>query len=143
MSSENVELVKSALPEEADLVEALRGDDPVGLFRSADSIDPDLAVTFSGGQSGGPPTHFEGIAGLLDGWRDWLEPWDSYFIRFEEPVDGGNKVLIDATVRARSARYDVLVEHEPSSVWTVEEGKVVAVHFFLDREDARRFAGIE
>jgi hypothetical protein len=143
MASETVELLKETLPEEVDLVEVLRGDDPVGLFRNPDVIDPDLAVTFSGGLSGGPAIHFEGIPGLLEGWLDWLEPWDSYRIRFEEYVESGDKVLVNASVRARSARHDVLVEHDPAGVWTVQGGKVVAVGFFLDRDEARRFAGID
>lgn len=142
MTISNAELLKNALPDEVDLVEVLRGDDPVGMFTNPEAIAPDLAVTFSGGQAGGPPTHYEGIPGLLEGWSDWLEPWDSYRIQFEEYLAAGDKVLINATVRARSARDDVLIEHDPAAVWTLRDGKAVAVTFFLDRDEARRFAGI-
>ena len=142
MSSENVELLKDALPEEVDLVEVLRGENPVALFRNPDLIDPDLSVTFSGGKSGGPPVHFEGIPGLLEGWLDWLEPWDSYRIRFETALDAGDKVVSFATVKARTSRYGVEVEHTPAAVWTVRDGKLSAVYFFLEREDALEFAGV-
>jgi len=143
MSSDNVELLKAALPDEMDFAEVLRSDDPVAVFKNPEALDPDLAVSFSAGQAGGEPTYFEGIAGLVEGWLDWLEPWDSYLLRFEDYLDAGDKVVIDATVKARSARFDVLVEHAPSSVWTLRDRRIVAVDFFLDRTEARRFAGVE
>ena len=118
----------------------LRSDNPLP-FRNPDLVDPDLSVTFSGG-AGGPPTHFEGIAGLLEGWLDWLEAWDSYVIRFEEALDAGDKVVSFATVKARTSRYDVAVEHTPAAVWTVRDGKLSAVYFFLEREDALEYAGV-
>lgn len=133
--------MKEALPKEVDLVEVLRGENPIGLFKNPDLIDPDISVTFSGG-AGGPPTEFEGIPGLLEGWLDWLEPWDSYVIRFEEALEAGDKVVSFATVRARTSRYGVEVEHTPAAVWTVRDGRLSAVYFFLERDDALEFAGI-
>jgi hypothetical protein len=143
MSSENVELLKSALPDdEVDLAEALRSEDPAALFRNPDLIDPDLSVSFAGGQAGGLPRELEGIAGLLEGWLDWLEPWDSYRIRFEEALDAGDKVVSFATVKARTSRYGVEVEHAPAAVWTVRDGRLSAVSFFLDRDKALEYAGV-
>jgi ketosteroid isomerase-like protein len=139
--SANVELLKQALPPEVDLVEVLRSEDPVALFADPDLIDPELEVTFSGG-AGGPPTEFQGIAGLLEGWLDWLEPWDSYVIRFEAAIDAGDKVVSFATVNARTSRYGVEVEHTPAAVWTVRDGRICAVYFFLERDDALKYAGL-
>jgi ketosteroid isomerase-like protein len=36
----------------------------------------------------------------------------------------------------------VEVEHRPAAVWTVDDGQVTAVTFFLDRDEAFEFAGI-
>jgi ketosteroid isomerase-like protein len=44
-------------------------------------------------------------------------------------------------VRARTSRDGVEITHNPAAVWTVADGKLVAVVFFLDRDDALEFAG--
>jgi ketosteroid isomerase-like protein len=144
MSVENVELIKAVLPEESDLVEVVASDDPVGVFvGDASMVAPDLEVEFAGTQSGAPALHYRGLEGLVEGWRDWLTPWDSYRIRFEEFFDAGDKVLVYATVNARTARDGVTVEHKPAAVWTIRDRKTVAVCFFLERDEALKFAGIE
>ena len=143
MSSENVELMRSILPEEIDLVQALTSDDPVGvIFVNTDAVASNLEVEFASTQSGGPPTGYRGLDGLAEGWRDWLEPWDSYRIRFDEFIDAGDKVLVFADVHARTGRHGVEVEHNPAAVWTIQDGKLVAVTFFLERDLALKFAGI-
>jgi ketosteroid isomerase-like protein len=144
MSAENVELIKAILPEEIDLVKVVANDDPVGVFvGDASMVAPDLEVEFAGTQSGAPALHYRGLAGLIEGWRDWLIPWDSYRIRFDEFFDAGEKVVVFATVHARTGRHGVAVEHRPAAVWTIRDGKTVAVCFFLERDEALKFAGIE
>lgn len=144
MSAENVALLRSILPEEVDLVQAVAGDNPVGvIFSNTEAVAPDLEVEFASTQSGGPPSDYRGLDGLTEGWRDWLEPWDSYRIRFEEFIDAGDKVLVLAGVHARTSRHGVEVEHDPAAVWTIRDGMLVAVTFFLERDQALKFAGID
>jgi ketosteroid isomerase-like protein len=144
MSAENVELIRSILPEEADLVEALASGDPAGFFvGDAEVVSPELEVEFTGAVSGGTGGQFRGTEGLLEGWRDWLEPWDSYRIHFDEVIDAGENVVTFATVRARTSRYGVEVEHAPAAVWTIRDGNLVAVTFFLERDKALKFAGLD
>ena len=45
-------------------------------------------------------------------------------------------------VKATTARAGVVVEHEPAAVWTLADGKVVAVRLYLDRANALREAGL-
>jgi ketosteroid isomerase-like protein len=85
---------------------------------------------------------YRGIEGLIEGWRDWLTPWESYRLEVEEFIDAGDQVLELVRVRARTSRHGVDVEHRPAAVWTVEDGVVVAVHFFLERPEAFGFAGL-
>jgi hypothetical protein len=78
MSQENIEVVKRAQPRGVDLVQMFRA------FAAPDSTDPgidltvfetDCEVEFSSSQPTalGPPSS-PGLAGLAEGWRDWLEP---------------------------------------------------------------------
>lgn len=144
MSIENVELVKGLLPEEADLVEVLASDDPVAaLTGDPNLVLPDLEVEFAGTQSGAPGIHYRGLDGLVEGWRDWLIPWASYRMRIKEHIDAGDKVVQLASVRARTSRDGVEFEHDAAAVWTLRNVTPVAVHFFLEPEDALRFAGVE
>jgi hypothetical protein len=144
MTSENVELIRAALPEEIDVVKVLASDDPVAaLIGDADIVAPDLEVRWAGSQSGAPALHYEGLEGLLEGWRDWLIPWESYLLEVEDVIDAGDRVVTLVRVRAKTNRHGVEVEHRPAAVWTLRDGKLAAVHFFLDRDEARKFAGID
>jgi ketosteroid isomerase-like protein len=144
MSKENVELVKAIMPREVDLVEILKGDDPLSVFIGSplDSLDPDINVVFEASHAGGPPVTFEGVDGLLEGWRDWLIPWEAYRITVERVVDAGDEVVVAASVSARTERHGVEVRHRPASVWTLRNGKIVTVRFFLEQSDAFDFAGV-
>lgn len=51
--------------------------------------------------------------------------------------------VMPVLVTARTERHGVEMEHRPASVWRVQDGKVVAVHFFLDQGEAVRFAGLD
>src|SRR5436190_21439993 len=143
MSQENVELVKALMPDEIDLVEVLKSDDPLAIFagRPLESIEPDIEVIFEASYAGGPPLTFEGLGGLLEGWLDWLIPWETYRVKIDQIVDAGDDVVVPVTVRARTERHGVEVEHSPAAVWNVRGGRVTAVHFFLDRDHAFAFAG--
>jgi ketosteroid isomerase-like protein len=143
MSVENVELVRGILPEEADLVEVLGSDDPIAaLIGDPNLALPDLEVEFAGTQSGAPSLHYRGLEGLVEGWRDWLEPWESYRLRTEKYIDAGEKVVLLVSVRARTSRDGVEFKHEAAAVWTMRGGMPVAVHFFLEQDDALQFAGL-
>src|SRR5262245_5269787 len=144
MSQKNVELVRALMPDEIDLVEVLKGDDPFAFFagRPLDAIDPDIEVIFEASFAGGPPLEFHGLDGLLEGWRDWLIPWESYRISVDRIFDAGDHVVATATVRARTERHGVAVEHSPASVWSMKNGRVVTLRMFLERADAFAFAGV-
>jgi hypothetical protein len=143
MSSRNVDLVRSVFPPKADLVAAVRDPRPISAFlQRTDVIDPGLGVTFASSQSGGPGIAYEGLEGLIEGWQDWLMPWASYVIEAEDFVEAGDKVVMLAAVTARTSRDGVEITHRPAAVWTVEDDRLTAVTFFLERDQAYEFAGI-
>jgi ketosteroid isomerase-like protein len=89
-----------------------------------------------------PPRTSHGLQGFVDGWRDWLEPWESYYIEAEDFIDAGDQVVSLTRVLAQTTRDAVAVEHRPAAVWSLREGKIVRVRFFLDRGEALEAAGL-
>jgi ketosteroid isomerase-like protein len=148
MSRENVEIVKRVQASGVDLA---------GLFQASTLPDPaatgiDLAAFDSNFQTefiarraaGGsiPPRVARGLLGFAESWRDWLEPWESYYIEVEEFIDAGDEVVSLTRVRAKTTRDAVAVEHRPGAVWSLRDGRIVRVRFYLDREEALEAAGL-
>jgi hypothetical protein len=143
MSKKNVELVRGILPLEADLIEVINSDDPFGAFTGMPAaLLPDLDVTFAPSSAGGPGVTYRGFEGLIEGWRDWLTPWESYWIAVEDFVDAGDMVVVPVRVVARTERDGVEVKDRSAVVWTVRDGKLVAVRFYLEQSEAFKYAGL-
>jgi ketosteroid isomerase-like protein len=143
MPGQSVELIRKIFPPEIDMAEVMRSDDPVAaLVVDADVVLPDLEVTFAAPHTGGPGLRYRGIDGLIEGWRDWLTPWESYVIEIEDFIEAGHEVVMLARVRARTSRDGVELEHRPAAVWTVRGGTVSAVTFFLEHDEALEYSGL-
>jgi ketosteroid isomerase-like protein len=141
MSQENVEIVKILQPSNIELVAATSQENVFGglpdmLFAS----DLESSFTADDGQTRLGP--FYGVGGLAAAWRDWLEPWETYEIRAEEFLDAGDRVVAFVQVRGRTHRDGVAVEHAPAAVWTLLDGKVSAIEFYLDRGEALKAVGL-
>jgi ketosteroid isomerase-like protein len=143
VSKRNVELIRSTFPAEADLAEVMRSDDPAALVSDPSAFAPDMDVAFVAALAGAPGFEGHGIAALIEGWQDWLIPWESYVLTAEDFLDAGDKVVMLARVRGRTSRDGVEVEHSPAAVWSVTGDKVTAVTFFLQRDEALEFAGLK
>jgi ketosteroid isomerase-like protein len=144
MSRENVELVQRLQPSDVDLVELFVRGDIAGVFdpTAADSFAEGFEVRFISKTAGDLSAEYRGPEGMVQGWRDWLEPWESYRLVAEELIDAGDDVVAFVRVQGRTARDAVEVEHSPAAIWTIEDGKVVRIRFYLEREDALREAGL-
>ena len=143
MSKENVELVKALQPTAVDLVELFTGENAAEtpLLRAApDLFEDGFEVSWIAGDE--QRIDHRGLEGLLAGWRDWLTPWKSYWMDSEEFFDAGDDVVVFVRVEARTAHDDVLVRHTPAAVWSIRGGKVVAIRFHLERDEALRAAGL-
>ena len=141
MSQENIEVLKAIWPLEADLVAMF--ENPELPAQLAAAIDPDVEVAFSSSAPGTPDLTYRGIAGLAQGWLDWLEPYESYRLTVEDVIDaGGDRVLAPSRVVARTRRDGVLIEHSPAAIFTIRDGKLVKASFHLDRLQAFEAAGL-
>jgi ketosteroid isomerase-like protein len=149
MSQENVEIVKRAQPRDIDMVELFRASNAPGGAVTPDTAGIDVTVfasdfeaEFISARAGSLRPASRGPEGLAEGWRDWLEPWESYYIELEKFIDAGDEVISLVRVRAQTTRDAVAVEHESAALWSVREGEISRVRFYLDRDQALEAAGL-
>jgi ketosteroid isomerase-like protein len=137
-----VELVTMLQPSGVDLVAATREDDvfaEVPRFLFTDDFE--TSFTAVGARASIGP--YKGVDGLARAWRDWLEPWERYVIHAEEFLDAGDRVVVYVRIRGRTHRDGVDVEHAPAAVWTIRDGRVSSIAFYLEREEALAAAGLQ
>ena len=146
MSMEDLDLVTGAFGIElgADLDMRALFADPERMARMERAIAPEAVIEFATpdggfvGDMGGP---FRGIAGMREGWAEWLAPWQSFTFRGDELIDaGGGRVLLLGETMAQLAS-GVEVQAQVGAVYTVRDGRIVAIQHFLDQEQARRAVG--
>jgi len=125
-----------------DLAEVYSGDASALVEAVAGVFDPAFECAFIANESSGFTTlDFRGAEGFVEGWREWLSPWESYRIEAEEFIDAGDEVVVLARVRARTRRGGVEMEHAPGAVWTVEGGRIRRIEFYLERSEALEAVG--
>jgi len=140
MSQDSLEVVRASWPREVDVVALLT--DGESLVEAFGALAPDVEVEFVANAPGLPDARYRGAEGLADGWRDWLEPYESYWLAADELIDAGRDVLVLARVKARTHRDGVVIEHAPAAVCTVQDGQIVRARFYLDRDQALEAVGM-
>ena len=146
MSQQDVELVRqweSLLPSGTELKSAF-GDGEF-LSRLQQIVDPEAKTRFvdaEGGALGDNEPERRGFEGLRAGWAEWLEPWEGFWIEFEEYVDAGEGTVL-ALVELRGRSHDgVDISQPAAAVFRLRDRLIVSLDFYMDREQARRDAGL-
>jgi len=145
VSQENVELVRSLQPSrDTDLVAAFRDDATAAAVM--ETLSPFfhedveiVAPSFVAGEG----VRFVGLEGLRAAWLDWLEPWESYRVEVEDVIDAGDDAVVLVRDFGRRAGMTAEVSVVGGAVWTVREGRVARVGFYLIRSEALKAAGLE
>ena len=106
----------------------------------ASSFAPDFESSFIAPDGVNGPFH--GVDGLAAGWRDWLEAWERYDVDVERFIAAGDHVIVFVRISGRTRRDGVEVEHTPAVVWTLRDGVVRRLEFYLDRDAALAAAGL-
>lgn len=90
-------------------------------------------------------TEYKGLAGLREGWLDFLKAFDSIAIRpgeVHETPDGRCVAeFVQLTGRPKGAAGEI--EQPGAAVWRVRGDRLQSVEFHIDRSRALRSAGIE
>jgi hypothetical protein len=121
-------------------------DDEGKIASVRELIDPGAQIHFresEGGALGDRLVPERGMDGLREGWRDWLEPWEHFWIEFDELLDAGEgRVLSLAELRGQLPG-GAEIRQLGAALITVRDGKVVAADFYVDQDRARRDAGMD
>jgi ketosteroid isomerase-like protein len=143
VSGANVELVRALLPDPGtDLAELIRDEDRFAAALDAVVGMFDPAVESVPAWRGAGAT-YTGIDGFREMWLDWLEPWSSYHVQVDEMIELEDSVVV--LVRDRGLRHGMNAEVEliSGSLWTFNDGKVVRVEFYANREELREAVGLD
>jgi ketosteroid isomerase-like protein len=146
VAREDVELVshwETLLPPGTDLKVAL-GDDAT-LARAAEILDPEAEIRFvdtEGGALGDFEVPSRGVEGLLAGWAEWLGAWEHFRIDLEEHLDAGDGRVLTLAKLTGQTREGLELSQPGAAIIRVSGARIVAMDFYVDREQARRDAGL-
>jgi ketosteroid isomerase-like protein len=85
---------------------------------------------------------YEGVEGIREYMRGFLEPWTRVTIAAEELTDAGDAVLAAVHQSGVGKSSGVETEFRYFQVWTFRDGNVVRLEGFRDRAQARVAAGV-
>jgi ketosteroid isomerase-like protein len=145
VSAENVELVLGLFPApDVDLAQLLRDENGWTAWNEANVpfLHPDFETVWPGLPDGRTYT-YTGPVGSRDIWLEWLSPWKTYRVETEDVIDLGDRVLVLVRAFGSLEGSQGEVENTSASVWTVREGKIARVEFYIDRAEALKAAGLE
>jgi len=136
MSEESVEIVRKVY--EA----AARRDAQTVLALYHPEVELDASRLGIAGYAGGRGGILRGHEGLRKFFREWHEAWGDIEYDYEELIDAGEHVISVVTRHARGRASGAEVGRAFALVWTLREGKVTRVVWFLTRAEALEAAGV-
>jgi hypothetical protein len=132
MTESRLERVRALMPPDGtDLVDVFGPD--AGQIDTGGLVRDDAAVNMVARNA---ERSTAGPEGFREIWADWLEPWQSYRIYYDDVVERDDKVIMLVTLRGVTKRDGVEMEHEAAGVFRFQGDEVVEMEFNLDREDA-------
>jgi uncharacterized protein len=113
-----------------------RGDLTVAL----EAVDPGVEIRDR--PEAPDPQSYSGTEGALRAFAHAGEDFDDYSIEPEEFIDGGDVIVVAVRQRGRGKLSGADVEDRLFHVWTVRDGKAIAMSGFTTREEALAAAGL-
>jgi ketosteroid isomerase-like protein len=136
MSEENVEIVRRVYDA------AARRDAAAVLALYDPEVELDASRLGIAGYAGGRGGVLRGHDGLRKFFREWHEAWGDVEYDYDELIDADEHVISVVTRHARGRASGAEVERPFALVWTLREGKVIRVVWFLTRAEALEAAGL-
>jgi SnoaL-like domain len=147
VSSDAVELAKrweAILPQGSDLKTSLG--DTAFLEQMATIVDPEARFRWKdteGGALGDNAVEARGVDGLRAGWDEWLEVWDEFRIQWDSHEAVDEETIVSYVVLEGRIPAGVEMAQQAASIAKVRDGLIVDMSFYMDREQARRDAGLD
>jgi len=128
MSEENVALVREVM----DLMNsATTGEAVRELY---DKFDPDVRIDMT--RRVFNPDVYEGHDGLRRLGSEVREVWAEFKIEPERFIDAGDQVIVIERRRGRGTGSGIEIDQRSAVIWTLREGKVVAMETDIDPDEA-------
>jgi hypothetical protein len=86
---------------------------------------------------------YAGPEGFEEAWTDWLSPYESVRIEFDEVIQLEDKLVFVVRQIATTRHSAVEVETRSAGIWWFEDGMVRQAAFYLDRQAGLKAAGID
>jgi ketosteroid isomerase-like protein len=87
-----------------------------------------------------PPRGHKDVANYL---RGWFESWHAYAPEPEEFIEAGDKVVVMVHLRARGKGSRFEIKQRMADVFTLEDGKISRLRFYVEPKAALQSAGID
>jgi SnoaL-like domain len=129
--TDRLERLRSVSPPDGTDLVALFTGSGAGTTPASGVIADDATVRFVApeGQSMGGT----GPAGFRENWTDWLSPWETYRIYYDNVFERGDEVVMRVRLRGVTKRGGVEMEHEGTGIFRFEGDQVAEIEFVLGR----------
>jgi ketosteroid isomerase-like protein len=132
------------MSENLDLVRSIYAAWERGDFSSAEWADPEIEFLFADGPE---PSSWKGLAGMAEGWRDFLSTWEEFLAEAEEFCEiDSERVLVLLHNSGRGKRSGLEVEQmswKAANLFHVRKGKVTRFVNYFDRDRALADLGVK
>jgi ketosteroid isomerase-like protein len=132
------------MSENLDLVRSIFAAWERGDFSSAEWADPDIEYVATESPA---PGHWRGLAGMAEGFRDWLSGWKDFRVEADEYREiEGERVLVLHRFGGRGQTSGLEIGQMRSNgatLFHVREGKVSRLVLYADRERALADLGLK
>jgi ketosteroid isomerase-like protein len=88
-------------------------------------------------------SEFHGVDGFFAAWDDWLAPFSTYVIEFEDAeVAPQDRLVVRTRQKVTPRGTDIAIDSEAAAVLEFRDERLVRIEFHLDPDLARRAAGL-
>jgi uncharacterized protein len=133
MSQANVDLVRAAWEawERRDMEAIFEFYDPAIAWDQTRASPPELADVYRG---------HDGVRRFF---REWLEPFESFYAHAEEFIDAGEAVVVRVRQGGRGKQSGAEVEMAPYwQIYRLRDGRAIRIEIYLDQGEAFKAAGL-
>ena len=144
MSSENVDIVRS-------IFDPLKGVNVAEIDWSVEGMREILGnsyseeielTTLASGVGSGVGEYYQGLDGLVQYLREWLEPFSEYYVENLDYIDAGDCVLVPSRQWGVGSGSGARVELELTTLYELRDGRVTRFHQYDTQEEAVEAAGV-
>jgi ketosteroid isomerase-like protein len=114
------------------------------LWALREVADPSIEWEWAGAFAdlAGGPRVCRGLEEIGAATLEWLDTWDSYWMTADEFIDTGDRIVVPMRLHARTRGTDRVIEQPLTAVWTLRDGRAVAVRYYEDADQALRAGGL-